>query len=135
MKRFVDENEILNCVKGKVKSKVKDISDSLFGTITHHQIFLIRQSWNHIVFLEKTIRSLDQEIDKYLEPYKAEVQLLQSVPGVDKLTAATLLAEMGPDMSQFPTAVHLASWAGVCPGNHESAGKKKPFAPRRGIHT
>lgn len=132
---FVDENEILNCVKGKVKSKVKDISDSLFGTITHHQIFLIRQSWNHIVFLEETIRSLDQEIDKYLEPYKEEVQLLQSVPGVDKLTAATLLAEMGPDMSQFPTAAHLASWAGVCPGNHESAGKKKPFAPRRGIHT
>ncbi len=81
------------------------------------------------MFLEESIRALDQEIEKYLEPYKEEVQLLQSVPGVDKLTAATLLAEMGPDMSQFPTASHLASWAGVCPGNHESAGKKSHSNP------
>lgn len=132
---FVEESEILDCVKGKVKQKVKALSDSLFGTITHHQIFLIRQSWNHIMFLEESIRHLDQEIEKYLEPYKEEVQLLQSVPGVDKQTAAIVLAEMGPDMSQFPTAAHLASWAGVCPGNHESAGKKKPFVRQRGIPT
>ncbi|MGO4119307.1 transposase, partial [Rhizobium ruizarguesonis] len=81
---------------------------------------------------EDSIRTLDQEIEKYLEPYKEEVQLLQSVPGVDKLTAVTLLAEMGPDMSQFPTAAHLASWAGVCPGNHESAGKKKATRTPKG---
>lgn len=129
---FVEEREILDCVRGKVKNKVKALSDSLFGTITHHQIFLIRQSWNHIMFLEDSIRTLDQEIEKYLEPYKEEVQLLQSVPGVDKLTAVTLLAEMGPDMSQFPTAAHLASWAGVCPGNHESAGKKKATRTPKG---
>lgn len=101
----------MGCVKGKVKNKVKALSDSLFGTITHHQIFLIRQSWNHMMFLEEAIRTLDQEIEKYLEPYKEEVQLLQSVPGVNKQTAAILLAEMGPDMSQFPTAAHLASWS------------------------
>lgn len=79
---FVEEDENLGCVKGKVKNKVKALSDALFGTITHHQIFLIRQSWNHIMFLEESIRTLDQEIEKYLEPYKKEVQLLQAVPGV-----------------------------------------------------
>ena len=86
------------------------------------------------MFLKETIQSLAQETEKYLEPHKEEVQLLQSVPGVDKLTSAILLAEMGPDMSQFPTTVHLASWAGVCPGIMKVQVKKAVRTPKTNSH-
>ncbi|WCK56323.1 transposase [Aneurinibacillus sp. Ricciae_BoGa-3] len=129
---FLELQEIESCVKGQVKKKVDAISDSLFGTIDTHQMFMIRHSWNHIEYLEESIRHLDVEIDKHLEPYRKEVEIIQSLPGVNKITAACVIAEVGVDMNQFPTAHHLASWAGVAPGNHESAGKKKAHGPQKG---
>lgn len=129
---FLELQEIESCVKGQVKKKVDAISDSLFGTIDTHQMFMIRHSWNHIEFLEESIRQLDVEIDKHLEPYRKEVEIIQSLPGVNKITAACVIAEVGVDMNQFPTAHHLASWAGVAPGNHESAGKKKAHGLQKG---
>jgi transposase len=129
---YIDTNEIQQCVKGQVKKKVESISDSLFGTLDAHQIFMIRQSWHHIVFLEESLRNLDIEIEKHLEPYREEVEIIQSMPGMNRVTAACLIAEMGVDMNQFPSARHLSSWAGVSPGNYESAGKKKAPVPRRG---
>ena len=122
---FVNIDEVEQCVKGQIKKKVHAVSESLFGTLTNHQIFMIRQCWNHMVYLEESIQELDKRINELLEPYKEEVTLLYTVPGINKLTAASILAEMGPDMNQFPTSAHLSSWAGVSPGNHESAGKKK----------
>jgi transposase len=122
---YIDEDDIEHRVKGQVKKKVTAIADSLFGTIDDHQMFMIRQSWDHIVYLEKSLRKLDEKIDSYLEKYKTEVELLQTMPGVSKVTAACIIAEIGTDMNQFPTSDHLCSWAGVAPGNHESAGKKK----------
>jgi len=68
------------------------------------------------------------DIEHLLEPYYEEVELLKTIPGVKEETAATIIAEMGVDMSVFPTAQHAASWAGLCPGNYESAGKKKVAA-------
>lgn len=125
---YIDAKDIEESVKGQVKKKVSQLSDSLFGTLTNHQIFMIRKSWNHIVFLEQSLQELDEQIEKYLEPYKEEVQLLETMPGIKRNTAAAILAEIGVDMNQFPSASHLASWAGVSPGNHESAGKKKLLA-------
>lgn len=121
----VDTVDIDECVKGSIKNKKGQVADSLFGTMTPHQMELIRDCWEHIEFLEKSIASLEVKIDAHMEPYRKEYELLQTIPGVSISTAAVLIAEIGVDMNQFPSAEHLSSWAGVAPGNHESAGKKK----------
>lgn len=122
---YVDAQDVEECVKGSIKNKKQQVADSLFGTITPHQIELIRDCWEHIEFLEKSIASLEARIDEHLQPYRTEYELLQTIPGVSEATAAVLIAEIGVNMEQFPSAEHLSSWAGVAPGNHESAGKKK----------
>lgn len=124
-KGYVDTADIEEGVKGRLRKKKEEISDSLFGTITPHQIDLIRDCWEHIEYLEKSLDQLEQKIDAHLEHYREEYMLLQTIPGVSNATAAALIAEIGVNMDQFPTADHLASWAGVAPGNNESAGKKK----------
>lgn len=122
---YVDAADIDESVKGSIKNKKSQVADSLFGTIKPHQMELIRDCWEHIEFLEKSIASLERRIDEHLQPYKEEYELLQTIPGVSKTTSAALIAEIGVDMNQFPSAEHLSSWAGVAPGNNESAGKKK----------
>lgn len=122
---YIDAADVDDCVKGSIKKKKQQVKESLFGTITPHQMELIRDCWAHIAFLEKSIASLEKKIDEHLEPYREEYELLQTIPGVSQATAAALIAEIGVDMNQFPSAEHLSSWAGVAPGNHESAGKKK----------
>ena len=124
-KGYIEAADIEAGVKGKLRGKKSQIADSLFGTITPHQLDLIRDCWEHIEYLEKSIENLEQKIDAHLAPYQEQYKLLQTIPGVSEATAAALLAEIGADMDQFPSADHLASWAGVAPGNHESAGKKK----------
>lgn len=122
---YVDAGDIEPRVYGQVKKKVSELADSLFGTLTDHQIFMIRASWNHITFLENSINDLDIKIQEYLKPYEEEINRIDTIPGINHTTAAAIVAEIGVNMDQFPTAHHLASWAGVAPGNHESAGKKK----------
>lgn len=122
---YVDAQDVDACVKGSIKNKKQQVQDSLFGTITPHQLELIRDCWEHIEFLEKSLDSLEEKIDSHLQSYRQEYELLQTIPGVSRVTAAALIAEFGVDMDQFPSAEHLSSWAGVAPGNHESAGKKK----------
>jgi transposase len=128
---YVDADDIEHRVHGNVKNNVARVAESLFGTLNTHQMLLIRNCWEHITFLEKSITELDVEITAHLEPYKAEFELIQTIPGASEITAASIIAEIGVDMDQFPTADHLASWAGVAPGNHESAGKKKYTGPKR----
>lgn len=123
-KGYVDVKDVEERIHGKMASKKQQIADSLFGTINEHQLFLIRQSWQHIEYLESLITEIEQRIDVLLQKYQEELLLLLTIPGIKKDTAAVIIAEMGVDMSQFPTSQHLASWAGVCPGNKESAGKR-----------
>lgn len=113
-----------HCVRGTIKNKKTQVADSLFGTMTAHQITLIKDCWEHIEYLEKSIARLEEEVNEQLQPYRAEYERWQTIPGVSEITAAALIAEIGVDMTQFPTADHLASRAGVAPSNHESAGKK-----------
>lgn len=122
---YVDPDDVQKDIHGSLKKKATSITDSLFGTLTDHQILLIRGSWNHIVFLEESIQKLEDEIDRLLEPYQEEVGILKTAPSVQDHSAASMIAELGVDMNQFPTAKHVSSWAGVSPGNNESAGKKK----------
>lgn len=122
---YIDPEEVEQKIHGRMSHKKQKISDSLFGTLNDHQLFLIKQSWMHITYLENLISDIDKRIDTLLEKYQSEVELLISMPGIKKETASILIAEMGADMSQFHSSKHLASWAGLSPGNHESAGKRK----------
>lgn len=122
---YVDEADIKKDIHGRLLPKKQQITDSLFGTINEHQLFLIRQSWHHIEYLETLTSEIEKRIEQILQSYQEELQLLITIPGIKKETAAVIIAEMGVDMEQFPTSQHLASWAGVSPGNHESAGKRK----------
>lgn len=122
---YVDASDVESSIHGKMAHKKQMITDSLFGTLNDHQIFLIRLSWQHIIYIESLISEIEGKIDDFLENYKEELNLLVTIPGIKKDTAAVIIAEIGVDMNQFPTAQHLASWAGVAPGNYESAGKRK----------
>jgi transposase len=86
----------------------------------------------HIDYLDETITMLSERIQQVIAPYAEQVALLDTIPGVDQRAAEVIVAEVGPDMGQFPTAAHLASWAGVCPGNNESAGKHRSGRTRKG---
>lgn len=122
---YVDASDVESSIHGKMAHKKQMITDSLFGTLNDHQIFLIRLSWQHIIYIESLISEIEGKIDDFLENYKEELNLLVTIPGIKKDTAAVIIAEIGIDMDQFPTSQHLASWAGVAPGNYESAGKRK----------
>lgn len=129
---YVDEAEVEKRIHGRMAHKKKQITDSLFGTLTKHQIFLIKQSWLHITYLEELISDIEKRIDQLLEDYQTEMELLMTMPGIKKETASVIIAEIGANMAQFPTSKHLASWAGLSPGNHESAGKKKSTRSTKG---
>jgi transposase len=85
----------------------------------------------HIENLESEIAQLDEEVSKRMHPYETEVKIIDEITGVGIRSAQTIISEIGVDMDRFPTAAHLASWAGMCPGNNESAGKKKVLRPER----
>jgi transposase len=121
---YVDASDVENSIHGRMAEKKQKITDSLFGTLNEHQIFLIRQSWQHIIYLESLIAEIEERVDTLLKNYQEELNLLLTIPGIKKDTAAIIIAEIGVDMGQFPTSQHLASWAGVSPGNKESAGKR-----------
>jgi transposase len=129
---YVDAEDVESRIHGRLAAKKELITASLFGTINDHQRFLIRQSWLHIMQLEELIADVEKRIDKLLANYKEELELLLTIPGIKKDSAAIIIAEIGVDMGQFPTSQHLASWAGVSPGNHESAGKRKSTRTSKG---
>lgn len=111
--------------KGRLKKKKEELKEALTGNISQHHIFMIKASLDHIHSIEKIINELDKEIDEKLKPYQKEYELLKTIPGVKDEAAECIIAEIGVDMDRFPDETHLASWAGLAPGNNESAGKKK----------
>src|SRR6266705_5775499 len=110
--------------QGSVHKKIPQLREALLGRVDAHHQILLSPLLAHISFLDQTIFQLFFQIQQYLTPYEEAVELLVSIPGVAAETAACILGEIGVDMRCFPTAAHLASWAGVCPGNRESAGKR-----------
>lgn len=119
------EHLINECYHKKLKASKQELKDSLTGRIKAHHIFLLKQMQQHIQSLEEQIRELDEEIDERTLPYKNDIDLLQTIPGVGKNGATKIISETGTDMKAFPSEHHLSSWAGICPGNNETAGKKK----------
>jgi transposase len=131
----LDRDTVASLVKGQIKNKVPQLMDALQSKLSSHHRFLLNQSWQHFTHLEQSIDQFDVEIDHHLEPYRLEIELLQTIPGVDVTAASAILAEVGVDMLQFHSDRHLASWAGLSPGNYESAGKKSPLASFTAIPT
>jgi transposase len=119
---------IAQLAKTQLRKKMKLLQRSLNGLIGTHQKFMLRNQLNHIEYLEKQIKELDQEIEVRLQSANRELELLDSIPGIGIQTAQQIIAEVGLDMTRFQSAAHMASWAGMAPGQNESAGKKKRCA-------
>jgi transposase len=122
-----DVRELVKLRHGKMNATVEELADALTGKMTNHHRFMLGMVKKSIADKESLIEELDKEIDRLLKENEMvlDTQLLSTIPGIDKDSAASILAEIGNKMEQFPDEHHLASWAGLSPGNNESAGKKK----------
>lgn len=118
--------------QGRLKAKIPALEQALTGGFGPHHRFLVARQLAHLDALDALIAELDAEVARRLAPFEEEVQLLDTIPGVGRRTAQDLLAEIGLHMEQFPSAAHLASWAGMAPGNHISAGKRKGGKTHKG---
>jgi transposase len=127
-----DPEQLAKLARGKLKNKIPQLEQALEGRVRDHHRFLLTEYLDEWEALGERIRRIETEIDKQIGPFEAAVALWQTIPGVDWVTACNLVAEIGVDMNQFPTAEQLASWAALCPGNHESAGKRKSGRTRDG---
>ena len=127
-----DPIALAELAKGKLKKKLPDLQKALTGRFRSHHAFLVSRILAHLDYLEDEIEAFSQKIGETIAPFDEAVALLDTIPGVNRRTAEVLIAEIGPDMSRFPSAGHLASWAGLCPGNNESAGKHKSGKTRKG---
>jgi transposase len=130
-----DPKELAGLAKRSMKKKKDDLERALFGSVGIHQKMMLKTQLSHINFLDQQIILLNEEVQQRMEPYQEDIELLDSIPGIGKGHAEQLLAEigLGKDISkQFPSAAHLCSWAGMVPGNNESAGKKKSGKTRKG---
>lgn len=124
--------QMARLAKGKLRDKLVELQLALEGSVGEHHRFLLAMQLRRLKSVEDELALLDQRIDEKLEPYRAQHTLLMTIPGVSRYVAAVLIAEIGVDMTVFASAAHLAAWAGVCPGNNESAGKHKRASARRG---
>jgi transposase len=127
-----DPTVLAQCARGRMKEKIPQLEQALTGRFGAHQRFLVARHLALIDFLDGQIEDLTQEVAQRMAPFENEIALLDTIPGVGRETAEALIAEIGADMAQFPNAAHLASWAGMCPGNHETAGKRKGGTTRKG---
>lgn len=124
--------EMAGLARGVLRRKEADLVMALDGCLAEHHRFLLRLQLRRIEVVESDIAELDQQISERLVPYQEAHRRLMTIPGVDWSTAAVILAELGDDMRVFPSAAHAAAWAGLCPGNNESAGKRRRAGARQG---
>ncbi len=124
--------QMAKLAKGRLRDKLVDLQLALEGSVEEHHRFLLSMQLRRLKVVEEEMTKLDQRIDEKIEPYRKQHSLLTTIPGVDRVVAAVLIAEIGVDMKVFQSANHLAAWAGVCPGNNESAGKHKNGSARFG---
>ncbi len=127
-----DAEALAELAKGALRRKLPQLQQALVGRVGAHQRFLIAQHLAHLDFLEEHLAQVSAEIADRLRPVKKILARLDTIPGIGQYVAEALVAEIGTDMTRFPSAAHLASWAGMCPGNDESAGKRRSGKTRKG---
>lgn len=127
-----DPEALAALAKGKLRRKLPALRQALEGRFSAHHALLVSHLLAHVDYLDETIGSLSREIEERLRPFEHELELLETIPGVGRITAEVMLAELGPDMSRFPSDRHAASWAAICPGHDESAGKRRSGKTRKG---
>jgi transposase len=127
-----DAEALAELAKGKLRRKLPALRKALEGRFRPHHAFLLERMLAHIEELEDDIDALSARIEEQIAPFEPAVTLLRTIPGVEQRTAEVIIAETGGDMSAFPSAKHLASWAGMCPGQNDSAGKRKSAKTRKG---
>jgi transposase len=127
-----DPERLAQLAHRRIKAPPEALCEALRGRVTRHHRFLLRLHLKQIDAVNVAIDDIDQEVDAQIEPFRTAIQLLITIPGVSELSACVILAEIGHDMNRFPTAAHLISWAGLCPKNDESAGKRRSTRMRKG---
>jgi transposase len=124
--------EVARLARGKMRGKIAALEESLEGRVEDHQRFMLAAQLRHIEALDGLLEDVSAEIERRLAPLQAQIERLATIPGVSTRVAQVVMSEMGPNMGRFPSAGHLASWAGLCPGHNESAGKSRGGRTRKG---
>jgi transposase len=127
-----DPEQLADLARGRLREKVPALQLALHGRVTDHHRFLLQLHLEHVTHLDALIGQLGGRIEEVMAPFAPAVEQLTTIPGVSQRVAETVVAEIGTDMERFPTADHLASWAGMCPGNNESAGKRRSGRTTKG---
>jgi transposase len=127
-----DPTVLADLARGKLRKKLPLLQRALQGRFRPHHAFLIEQIFAKIDFLDETLQRLTTEIDGRLAPFEAVLTALDTIPGIDRIAATSIVAETGGDMTRFPSAGHLCSWGAMCPGQNESAGKRRSGKTRKG---
>ena len=120
-----DPDALAELAKGKLRNKIPLLRQALRGRFNDHHAVMLGVILDHVDYLERAIAALDVEVDRVIAPFSEARDRLDTITGVGKRSAECIIAEIGVDMSRFPTAAHLASWAGVCPGNNITGGKQR----------
>lgn len=129
-----DPEELVQLAKGRLRNKTAELTQALKGLMQPHQRFMLREQLLHVSDLEGVIAEVEQEIGERLNPFEDAVARLMTIPGIGRRVAEVIVVEVGADASHFASDRHLASWAGLCPGNRESAGKRLGSRSRQGNH-
>jgi len=127
-----DPEILAELAKGRLRAKLPALREALEGRFRSYHRLLVGELLSHVDYLDESIERLNAEVDRVIAPFEQERELLSTIPGIKKRTAEVLLAEIGPDMTRFASSAHLASWAALCPGNNESAGKHHSGRTRKG---
>ena len=127
-----DPQVLADLAKGQLRKKTRQLQQALAGTLRPHHRVVVTELLSQMDYLEEAVARLDAQITELMVPFVAQIESLDAIPGVSRRIAEVLIAEIGVDMTPFASAERLASWAGMCPGNHESAGKRKSGRTRKG---
>jgi len=127
--------EMAQLSRRRLRLKIPQLAAALDGRVSAHHRFMLKLLLDQIEQYETQVGKLDQRIEEVMSPLeKTALEMLDEIPGIDRRAAQNVVAEIGTDMSRFPTAGHLAAWAGICPGNNQSAGKRRSGRMREGNH-